>query len=117
MNHETFDADLYQIDWTDVPERTKQEIIKQHLSYVTLSRRVENASGAYIANLRSLMISMLISLAMVIRGAENRKILLAVISFQFAKTFLSRLFEANLFAALDIAKKDFASFLNRKLKL
>jgi len=51
---------------------------------------------------------------MVVNGAENRAVVLTIVSLQFIKTLFSRLFEANLTLALNIAKKDFIQFLKRK---
>ena len=114
MKADSNELNLFEIDWTSIPENIKNEILREHIHCVSLSRRAVGATGAYVANMRSLIMMLFLSLALVLQGAENRTIVLTIVSLQFAKTFFSRLFEANLLTALEIAKKDFIQFLKRK---
>lgn len=114
MKADSGELDLFDIDWTSVPEHTKEEILKGHINCITLARRTVGATGSYIANVRSLMMMLFISLALSLQGAENRTIVLTIVSLQFAKTLFARLFEANLNTALEDARKDFTKFLKRK---
>lgn len=114
MKTESGELNLFEVDWTNVPEGTKEEILKEHIHCITLSRRTVGATGSYIANIRSLMMMLFVSLALSLQGAENRTIVLTIVSLQFAKTLFARLFEANLSTALEEARNNFTKFLKRK---
>lgn len=115
MNPDSIDSNLFEIDWTNTSPRVKKEVLEYHVHRTDVSRRADEATGAYIANFRTLAMLLLVSLGMSLYGAENRSILLTVTSLQFIKTLMSKLFEASMLTALDIAKKDFSKFLKRKL--
>jgi len=114
METDSDELNLFELDWTNIPEKTKEEILKEHIQCVSLSRRAVSATGSYVANMRTLFMMLIVSLLMVVNGAENRAVVLTIVSLQFIKTLFSRLFEANLTLALNIAKKDFIQFLKRK---
>jgi len=117
MNLDHVDAELYKTDWTSISSDVKKEIIEYRLHYTSLSKRASEASGAYLANFRTLSTLLLVSLGMSLWGIENRIILLTFASFQLIKTLLCKLLEASMHAALDIARQDFSTFLKRKLRI
>lgn len=115
MNSEFAESSLFEVDWTNISSESKREILEHHIHYINVSRRTVGASGAYLANFRTLVMILLVAMSMSLSGFENRTIVLTIASLQFAKTILARLFEASMFTALDIARKDFSKFLKRKL--
>jgi hypothetical protein len=116
MQHEPVEVNLFEINWPNISPKVRKEILDQHIRYVNLSRKTVNAGGAYTANLRSLVVMLIASLAMAIFGIENRTIVLTLMGIQFSKTLAARLFEVTLHDATDIAQKDFKSFVTDKMK-
>jgi phage terminase large subunit-like protein len=114
MQPESSEVNLFELDWSNISPKFREEILIEHVRCVNLARKVVNAEGAYVANLRSLVIMLTVSMAMAIYGAENRTIALTLVSIQFLKTLASRLFEASLQTATDIAQKEFIAFMKRK---
>lgn len=116
MKSQLEEPNLFELDWASMPESIKSKVLNEYIRYTSLSRRIIGVTGSYKANLRSLMIMLFISLALTLNGAENRTIVLAIVSLQFLKTLFTRIFEANLHATLDLANKNFIDFLNRTLR-
>jgi hypothetical protein len=114
MQPEPAEVNLFELDWSNISPKAREEILSEHVHCVNLARKAVNAEGAYIANLRSLIVMLTVSMAMAIYGAENRTIALTLVSMQFIKTLVSRLFEASLQTATDIAQKEFVAFMKRK---
>jgi len=115
MKSDSNDLDLLELDWENISSELKEEILKEHIQYIALSRKVIGAAGSYVANMRTLILMLLVSFILVLQGAENRTIVLTIISLQFLKTLFSRLFEANLNAAHVESQKNFIKFLKKKL--
>lgn len=115
MNSEMVDINLYELDWKNLSPELKKEILEYRVHCTNVSRRAVEAQGAYVANFRTLSTILIVSMAMSLYGSDNRTIVLTIASIQFAKTLLSKLFEASMFSAVEIAKKDFSNFLKRKL--
>ena len=111
------EIDIFDLDWSSLSENDKKKIIDGHINYVDASRKTVRANGSYVANMRSLILMLLVSLIMSIQGVENRIIVLTITSVQFAKTVLSRLFEASLQIRLHEIKKEITQFLTRKFKM
>lgn len=114
MQPEPAEVNLFELDWSNISPKVREEVLGEHVRYVNLTRKVVKADGAYIANLRSLVAMLTVSMAMAIYGAENKTIALTLVSVQFVKTLISRLFEASLQTATDIAQKEFVTFMKRK---
>lgn len=117
MKPDAAEINLYEIDWTHISPELKREILEYNIHYTNISKRALEAQGAYIANFTSLCTVLLVSMGMSLYGAENRTIVLTIASIQFIKTLLSKLFEASMLTALEIASKDFSNFLKRKLRI
>ena len=92
MQPEPAEVNLFELDWSNISPKAREEILSEHVHCVNLARKAVNAEGAYIANLRSLIVMLTVSMAMAIYGAENRTIALTLVSMQFIKTLVSRLF-------------------------
>ena len=95
MQPEPAEVNLFELDWSNISPKVREEVLGEHVRYVNLTRKVVKANGAYIANLRSLVAMLTVSMAMAIYGAENRTIALTLVSMQFVKTLISRLFEGK----------------------
>lgn len=105
---------VFDIDWSSLSEEDRLAIISEHVHYVNLSRKAVNARGFHTANFRSLFLMLFFGLTMSLTGADNKTIILVTIGVQFLRTIVSQFFEASLFSALDIAKKEFAGFIVRR---
>ena len=116
MSDKKKDADIFDVDWGLLSKVERDDVIDYHMHYVNLTKKAVGASGSYISNIRSLMLMLFVSLVLVLQHVESRTIVLTIISLQFIKAFLSKLIEANLFAAVSIAKRDLQDFLYEKLK-
>ena len=112
---ENENEDFFNTDWTSIPEKEKSEIISRHVEFVDVSRRAVGASGSYVANMRSLMLMMTVTLVCLIRSSENRTIVLSIIGFQFIKTIFSRFFEVSLRSSVDVARKNLVEIVMKKL--
>lgn len=110
------EAEMLSLDWSSVSEKDKLEIISQHINYVDLSRKAVGASGSYVANIRSLLMIMLITLICMINSAENRTIVLCIMGFQFLKTFFSKIFESGLLDTVQVAKKSLAESITKRVE-
>lgn len=114
MKIEEAEIDIFSIDWASLPEEDKVAIISEHVHYINLSRKLVNIKGYHSANFRTLFLMLTMGLVMSLLGLENKSIILSMIAVQLFRTIISQLFEASLSTALKIAKKDLASFINRK---
>jgi hypothetical protein len=108
--------DIFELDWASFSERDKDDIIKEHINYVILSRRVVEANGAYLANIRSLILLLFTAFVMALFKVDNRTIALTIMGLQFVKTLLSRLVEANVLEVSRLAKENLSNFLSKKVK-
>jgi len=102
---------IFDIDWASLSEEDRLAIISEHIHYVNLSRKAINTKGFHSANFRSLFLMLLFGLTMSLWEVDNKTIILTMIGVQFLRTVVSQFFEASLFSALDIAKKDLANFI------
>lgn len=116
QNEENPELDIFEIDWLSIPQKEKSDIIDEHVRRGVLLRRVEATSGAYLANLRSLLLSLFITLMMIVLKAGNRTIVLTIIFLLFSKTLLSRLIESNVLRILQLSKQNLSNSLLKKIK-
>lgn len=116
QNEENPELDIFEIDWLSIPQKEKSDIIDEHVRRGVLLRRVEATSGAYLANLRSLLLSLFITLMMIVLKTDNRMIVLTIIFLLFSKTLLSRLIESNVLRILQLSKQNLSNSLLKKIK-
>lgn len=116
QNEENPELDIFEIDWSYIPQKEKSDIINEHIRRGVLARRVEATSGAYLANLRSLLLSLFITLTMIILKTDNRTIVLTIIFLLFSKTILSRLIESNVLRILQLSKQNLSNSSLKKIK-
>ena len=116
QNEENPELDIFEIDWSSIPQKEKSDIINEHIRRGVLARRVEATSGAYLANLRSLLLSLFITLTMIILKTDNRTIVLTIIFLLFSKTILSRLIESNWLRILQLSKQNLSNSSLKKIK-
>lgn len=116
QNEENPELDIFEIDWLSIPQKEKSDIIDEHVRRGVLLRRVEATSGAYLANLRSLFLSLFITLMMIVLKTDNRTIVLTIIFLLFSKTLLSRLIESNVLRILQLSKQNLSNSLLNKIK-
>ena len=116
QNEENPELDIFEIDWSSIPQKEKSDIINEHIGRGVLARRVEATSGAYLANLRSLLLSLFITLTMIILKTDNRTIVLTIIFLLFSKTILSRLIESNVLRILQLSKQNLSNSSLKKIK-
>lgn len=116
QNEENPELDIFEIDWSYIPQKEKSDIINEHIRCGVLARRVEATSGAYLANLRSLLLSLFITLTMIILKTDNRTIVLTIIFLLFSKTILSRLIESNVLRILQLSKQNLSNSSLKKIK-
>lgn len=116
QNEENPELDIFEIDWSSIPQKEKSDIINEHIRRGVLARRVEATSGAYLANLRSLLLSLFITLTMIILKTDNRTIVLTIIFLLFSKTILSRLIESNVLRILQLSKQNLSNSSLKKIK-
>jgi hypothetical protein len=114
MNDEIVETDLLELDWENISEKEKKQIIYEYSRYVNLEKRTISAAGSYVANIRSLVTMLLASLIMALQGFENRTIALTIVGFQFIKTIFSRLMESYLRDLFQTTKQEFITFIKRK---
>lgn len=118
MNKDDDDTvfDIYEVNWSTIPQKEKKEIIDQHVRYIKLSRSVVGASSSYLANIRSLFLLLFSAMVMAIIGVDNKNIILGILFLQFLKTIITRMFEVNLTNLLDDAKTETMSFITNTLR-
>lgn len=116
QNEENPELDIFEIDWSSIPQKEKSDIIDEYIRRGVLARRVEATSGAYLANLRSLLLSLFITLTMIILNTDNRTIVLTIIFLLFSKTILSRLIESNVLRILQLSKQNLSNSSLKKIK-
>jgi len=116
QNEENPELDIFEIDWLSIPQKEKSDIIDEHVRRGVLLRRVEATSGAYLANLRSLLLSLFITLTMIVLKTDNRTMVLTIIFLLFSKTLLSRLIESNVLRILQLSKQNLSNSLLKKIK-
>lgn len=116
QNEENPELDIFEIDWLSIPQKEKSDIIDEHVRRGVLLRRVEATSGAYLANLRSLLLSLFITLTMIVLKTDNRTMVLTIIFLLFSKTLLSRLIESNVLRILQLSKQNLSNSLLNKIK-
>ena len=109
------ETEIFSLDWSAFSENDRFEIISHHINYVDISRKAVGASGSYIANIRSLMMMMFITLVCIINSAENRTIVLSLIGFQFLKTFLSKMLESGMIETVEVARKNLTDAILKKM--
>lgn len=114
QNEENPELDIFEIDWLSIPQKEKSDIIDEHVRRGVLLRRVEATSGAYLANLRSLLLSLFITLTMIVLKTDNRTMVLTIIFLLFSKTLLSRLIESNVLRILQLSKQNLSNSLLKK---
>lgn len=113
---EDFELDMLEIDWSSLSGKDKDDIINEHVNYVIISRRVVEANGAYLANIRSLILLLFTAFIMALLKIDNRSIALTIIGLQFTKTLLSRLVESNVVEISKLAKQNLSTSLLKKVK-
>jgi len=118
MNSDDSDTvfDVYDINWSNVPQKEKKEIIDQHIRYIKLSRSVVGATSSYLANIRTLFLMLFSVMLLAIIGVDNRNIILSILFLQFLKTIITRMFEVNLTKLLDDAKIETMRYITNTLK-
>jgi hypothetical protein len=118
MNSDDSDTvfDVYDINWSSVPQKEKKEIIDQHIRYIKLSRSVVGATSSYIANIRSLFLMLFLVMLLAIIDVDNKSIILSILFLQFLKTIITRVFEVNLTRLLDDAKIETMMHITNTLK-
>lgn len=116
MNDDPSENEVFNTDWTSISEQEKAHIISKHLDFIELSRKAVAASSSYAANIRSLILMMLITLVGIIRSSDNKHIVLSIIGFQFLKTIFSRFFEVSVHTSANLSKKDLSDFLAKSSK-
>jgi len=118
MNSDDSDTvfDVYDINWSSVPQKEKKEIIDQHIRYIKLSRSVVGATGSYIANIRSLFLMLFLVMLLAIIDVDNKNIILSILFLQFLKTIITRVFEVNLTRLLDDSKIETMMHITNTLK-
>jgi hypothetical protein len=118
MNSDDNDTvfDVYDINWSSVPQKEKKEIIDQHIRYIKLSRSVVGATSSYIANIRSLFLMLFLVMLLAIIDVDNKSIILSILFLQFLKTIITRVFEVNLTRLLDDAKIETMMHITNTLK-
>lgn len=108
--------DIYDINWSTIPQKEKKEIVDQHVRYIKLSRSVVGATSSYVANIRSLFLLLFSVMVMALIGIDNKNIILGILFLQFLKTIITRMFEVNLTNLLDDAKTETMSFITNTLR-
>lgn len=108
--------DIYDVNWSTIPQKEKKEIIDQHVRYIKLSRSVVGATSSYIANIRSLFLLLFSAMIMALIGIDNKSIVLGILFMQFLKTIITRLFEVNLVNLLEVAKTETMNFITNTLR-
>lgn len=114
MESESHVERVFNTDWTSVSESEKADMISKHVHLVEMSTRASNATSAYVANMRSLILMMFITLVCIIRSTDNRSVVLSIIGCQFIKTIFSRFFEVSLKTSTDIEKKNLFDLVKKK---
>lgn len=117
MNDELIDVGLLKLDWENLEnlsEKERQQIVNEYTRSINLAKKTIKAEGSYTANIRSLVIMLLISLVMALQGLENRTIALTVVGFQFIKTIVSRLIESNLQSVYYNTKQELIELMKKK---
>jgi len=109
------ESSVFDIDWTSINDDVKVEILIEHVKFIELSRNCVRVKGAAHANVRSLLLAMLISLIMALNEADNKTIILTILGVLFAKASFSKLLEAGMTMKIESAKKDLAKFMSRKI--
>jgi hypothetical protein len=113
---EDFELDMLEIDWSSLSEKDKDDVINEHVNYVIISRRVVEANGAYLANIRSLSLLLFTAFIMALLKIDNRSIALTIMGLQFIKTLLSRLVESNVVEISKLARQNLSTSLLKKVK-
>ena len=116
MSHDAAETELFEVNWTNVSPTLKEKIFKEYIRCANLSIKSTTASGSYSANIRTLLIMLSLSFTLALQDIENKSIILTIIGFQFFKTLVSKLFEAEMRALMNNSKKDFYNLLKIKLK-
>jgi len=118
MNSDDSDTvfDVYDINWSNVPQKEKKEIIDQHIRYIKLSRSVVGATSSYLANIRTLFLMLFLVMLLAIIDVDNKNIILSILFLQFLKTIITRVFEVNLTRLLDDSKIETMMHITNTLK-
>jgi len=116
LEEKDLELDVFEMDWSSLSKRDRDDIVNKHIDYVILSRRQVESSGAYLANIRSLTMLLFFALVLALLKVDNRAIALSIIGLQFAKTLLSRLIEAYTLETSLLAKENLSSILLKKVK-
>lgn len=116
LEEEDLELDIFEMDWSSLSKRDKDDIVNKHVDYIAMSRRQVESSGAYLANIRSLTLLLFSAFVLALLKVDNRTIALSIIGLQFIKTLLSRLIEASTLETSRSAKENLSSILLKKVK-
>ena len=113
---ETPEEQLMEVDWTSLNEKDRAELIVRQAVYIETSRKFVHAMAVHSADVRSLLICMLIVLVMSLFSVDNRTTILTLIGVHIIFTLISKLSYSSVLSTLEDLRKSYTQFLREKKK-
>jgi hypothetical protein len=116
MKVETPEEEVRGVDWSVLSEKEKSELIINQAIYIDLSRKFIRSLAVHGADIRNLILSMCIVLAMASFDVDNKNIIFSMIAAQLLFAFSSKVEESSTVLQLEEARKNYINLLQSKKK-
>lgn len=114
MSHKLIDDQIPDINWADLSQEERTELIVRQAVFIDLTRKYVQIGSVHSTDLRNVLIMLFMVFVMNIFSADNRVIILSLLTSQILVTLISKLSYVAISSDLDATKKSYADFIKSK---
>lgn len=114
MNHKLLEDETKDVSWADLTQEERTELIVRQAVFIELTRKYIQISAVHATDMRNLLIMLAIVLVMNLFSADNRIIILSLLTSQILVTLFSKVSYSTISSDLEETKKSYSEFIKSK---